>query len=384
MLVIRLRPLLPRLITHFPHHGHAKFRSAFQSSARHASRHRQGLMLGSRYMSTTAQSPGAMGTGDISSARETEKPGDSQAVTTTPGDEEATVTTANRNVAILWDLDNKKPLALPEDVANEIRSLASERGKIIEYSAIANRHAFAGLPIAAQELQNERKRMLKAEQQGKYKPAEPCVCPMCGRKCDTHYKLKKHYKQLHENERRKKLIRLDMLKGKKKEKFRETLKKRNIVHAMIHTPERSHKVWTSLMRVGVDVQEVKKVAQAADRALMSRFSLLKKDSDLTLVVISDDSDFCAIVKKAKNEGVHVIVISDYENGKMAKAANEWFSWASINDRTWNTDIPTLRSALEIKESESENDELDFEDDYYENEINEELLNEIMINKWDKF
>ena len=44
---------------------------------------------------------------------------------------------------------------------------------------------------------------------------------MCGRKCRTNLDLKKHFKQLHERERQKKLNRMRSLKGKKRQRFKE-------------------------------------------------------------------------------------------------------------------------------------------------------------------
>lgn len=54
-------------------------------------------------------------------------------------------------------------------------------------------------------------------------PSEPYVCGYCGRKCKTNEKLKKHFRDLHERERNKRMNRLNSLKGNKRDKFRVSL-----------------------------------------------------------------------------------------------------------------------------------------------------------------
>ncbi|KAI1489217.1 hypothetical protein F5X96DRAFT_26808 [Biscogniauxia mediterranea] len=329
--VDKLRPLLPQLMRRLHNHGHAKFRSTFQSSARHTSGRRLGLMINSCGMSSIARPLKEMTTADISSAGKT---GESHLVLATSGDDEAEKVTTERKVAILWDLDNKQPLALPEDVAQSIRTLADGRGKIIEYSAMANVNAFVGLPPAAMTLKQDRARLLAAEKRGEYTPAEPCVCPLCGNKFATNVKLKKHYERLHERELRKRLVMSNHFKGKKKERLVKKLEKRHKAHTEIMAPEREHKVYRSLKRAGVLVRIVAKTSQAADNALRHRYTNLKKNSDLTLILISDDSDFYKMAQNAKKHGVHVIVIGENPNGKLAKIADEWISWENFNDNAW--------------------------------------------------
>ncbi|KAI0598630.1 hypothetical protein F4775DRAFT_555126 [Biscogniauxia sp. FL1348] len=331
MSVNKLRPLLPQLMRCPRNHGHAQFGPAFQSSARHTSSRRPGLMVESCGMSSMARPLPEMATVDIPSAGKT---GDAHTIPANPGDDGAAKATVERKVAILWDLDNKRPTALPEDVAESIRSLANGWGKVIEYSAMANHHAFVGLPPAAMTIKRDWERLLAAEREGEYTPAVPCVCPLCGNKFATNVKLQKHYKQLHHRERRKKLAMLDAFKGKKKEKLVKKLEKRNKAHTEIMAPEREHKLFGSLVRAGVSVRVVTGAPQAADRALEYRFSQVKKNSGLTLIIISDDSDFCNMARKAKRHGAYVIVIGENPDGKLAELADEWLSWETLNNNAW--------------------------------------------------
>ncbi|KAI0012827.1 hypothetical protein F4779DRAFT_567022 [Xylariaceae sp. FL0662B] len=274
---------------------------------------------------------------------------DSNIVPTIPADDGAAKARADRKVAILWDLDNKTPVALPEDLAMSIRHLAEKRGEIVEYSAMANYRAFVGLPAAARDLKKERESLRALEKHGNYKPAELYRCPVCGGKFQTDAKLQKHYEQLHERERSKKLARLRSLKGKKRRKWLtnngENLSLRNIAHETIKFPENKHKVFRSLKRAGVLVRIVTTASQAADNALRHRFGLVPKNSELTLIVISDDSDFFNMIMRAKSKyGVHAIVIGSHPHGKLARAADEWLSWRTLNAAQ---DPPTLREKLAI-------------------------------------
>ncbi|KAI5920001.1 hypothetical protein F4810DRAFT_713877 [Camillea tinctor] len=290
--------------------------------------------------------------GETAENGETGKTGEtgSSAVATTQEADGAAKKPTEKKVAILWDLDNKTPIALPEDIAVLIRTLAAKRGKIVEYSAIANVNAFIGLPPAAKEIKESRKELLKAERQGLYKPKEPLRCPICNQKAETHLKLEKHYNMLHKRELHKKIVRLNMLKGKRRERYlksnKKSLEKRHRAHEMIVVPERRHKVFKSLKRAGVLVKIVKQKPQMADKALQQRFAYIKKDSELTLIVISDDSDFCKMVERAKrNYGIRVIIISEHATKRLARTGDEWWSWEALNARAQEESVLPPHIAL---------------------------------------
>ena len=59
-------------------------------------------------------------------------------------------------------------------------------------------------------------------------PSEPYVCGYCGRKCKTNEKLKKHFRELHERERNKRMNRLNSLKGGKRDRFRASLSEKEV------------------------------------------------------------------------------------------------------------------------------------------------------------
>lgn len=121
-----------------------------------------------------------------------------------------------KKVVILWDLDNKPPRGPPYEAA-----LAQKFSKVIDIAAYANRHTFIHLPHWAVEDRREQRRHDIRERKGIETPSEPYICSVCGWKCKTNMDLKKHFRQLHERERQKKLIRMKSLKGKKRQRFRE-------------------------------------------------------------------------------------------------------------------------------------------------------------------
>ncbi|KAI0887734.1 uncharacterized protein GGS22DRAFT_88538 [Annulohypoxylon maeteangense] len=344
-----LRLLLPRLLRSFSNHGHGRGKNlpGYTSLARSPLSHPQRLNPQTYAFSSMAQSPGKVAATNNSSMGKAE---DSHAEPTSLADDGAMEETDKKTVAILWDLDNKTPSALPEGLATTIRSLASRRGKIIEYSAMANYCADLRLPPAAIELRKQRKLFMTAEARGQFKPAEPYRCPVCQRKCATQVKLEKHYKQLHERELRVKQGRLASLGGKKREKWLKdkgsNLRKRIEAHAEILNPEAKHKVFKSLTRAGVLVRVVQKKPQAADKALIERWKVVAKNSNLTLILISDDSDFCKMAQRAKmSYGVYVIVVSENSEGKLAGVADEWWSWDTLNNDARDTNHILLREAL---------------------------------------
>ncbi|KAF3622928.1 putative transcription factor LHW-like [Capsicum annuum] len=126
-----------------------------------------------------------------------------------------------KKVVILWDLDNKPPRGTSYEAAMSLKKVAQCFGEVVDMSAYANRHAFIHLPRWVVEQRHERRHLGILERKGVVTPSEPYVCSVCGRKCKTHLDLKRHFKQLHERERGKKLCRMRSLKGRKRQRFEE-------------------------------------------------------------------------------------------------------------------------------------------------------------------
>lgn len=183
-----------------------------------------------------------------------------------------------RTVAVFWDLDNKPPKAVrPYDAARRLRDLASEFGLVVDMVAYANRHAFIYVPQWIREERQERKRLDVLERKGLVVAEEPYRCKFCGRMCKTNIALKKHFKQLHERERNKRLTHLNHLKGRKRKKLKEKLADKehryNQVAQQILVPKVGYGLATELKKAGVYVRTVEDRPQAADEALMKHIAL---------------------------------------------------------------------------------------------------------------
>ncbi|KAK7715651.1 hypothetical protein SLS63_011327 [Diaporthe eres] len=102
-----------------------------------------------------------------------------------------------RKVAILWDQDNVRPYGPVAEAVRQLRRLAEDHGKVVEFTATANRHAFDHVPGFVSAERAERKALDRLETSGQAVPESPYVCPICGARCKTNVLLKKHFKQLH-------------------------------------------------------------------------------------------------------------------------------------------------------------------------------------------
>lgn len=196
----------------------------------------------------------------------------------TDSEESAEVEEKRRTVGVFWDLDNKPPKGVPPyKAAISLRDLASEFGLVVDMVAYANHHAFTYVPQWIRDERQERKRLNILEEQGALKPEEPYRCQYCGRKCQTYLKLKKHFKQLHERERNKRVSHLKHLKGRKKQRYKEKLadkeEKYQAIASQLIVPRKGYGLAPELKRAGVYVRTVEDRPQAADEALMKHMSV---------------------------------------------------------------------------------------------------------------
>jgi hypothetical protein len=183
-----------------------------------------------------------------------------------------------RTVGVFWDLDNKPPNGVaPYKAAIRLRDLASEFGLVVDMVAYANHHAFTYVPQWIRDERQERKRLSVMEEQGVLKPEEPYRCQYCGRRCETYLKLKKHFKQLHERERNKRVSHLNHLKGRKRQRYKEKLAVKEEKYQAIATellvPKKGYGLAPELKRAGVYVRTVEDRPQAADEALMKHMTV---------------------------------------------------------------------------------------------------------------
>ncbi|KAJ3695473.1 hypothetical protein LUZ60_000850 [Juncus effusus] len=266
------------------------------------------------------------------------------------------------SVVILWDLDNKPPRGPPFQAAASLKRTSALLGEVGDFSAYANRHAFSHVPGWVRSERSDRRRMDFLEKKGLVAPDDPYKCEMCGRKFNTRPELKRHFKQLHERERMKKVNRLRSLKGKKKQKYRERYingnqKYENSARDLI-TPKSGYGLASELRRAGVHVRTVEDKPQAADVALKKRVrESLAKGVDW-MVLVSDDSDFIETVRMAREAELRTVVVGDGKRG-LGREADIWLPWAQVENGNITQEM--MRSAM-VSGGDFEGDE--FEDGFF--------------------
>ncbi|XP_058725016.1 uncharacterized protein LOC131596395 [Vicia villosa] len=237
-------------------------------------------------------------------------------------------------VVVLWDLDNKPPRGPPYDAALSLKTLAQRFGELTDISAYANRHAFIHLPQWVLNQRRERKSLDILERKGIVNPSEPYLCSVCGRKCKTNVDLKKHFKQLHQRERQKKLNRLKSLKGKKRQKYKERFvsgdQKYNDAVREIVTPRVGYGLAAELRRAGVFVKTVEDKPQAADWALKKQMMHSMSRGIDWLFLVSDDSDFSEMLRKAREANLGTVVVGDVDRA-LGRHADLWVPWNAVEN-----------------------------------------------------
>lgn len=289
-------------------------------------------------------------------------------------------TSKKSKVVVLWDLDNKPPRGPPYPAAMALKQLAQSFGEIIEMSAYANRHAFIHLPHWVMEERRERKQLDILERKGIVTPSDLYICGVCGRKCRTNLELKKHFKQLHERERQKKLNRMRSLKGKKRQRYKERFisgnHKYNEEAGRLVTPKVGYGLAGELRRAGVYVKTVEDKPQAADWALKRQIEHSMSRGVDWLFLISDDSDFSEILRRAREANLGTVVIGDRDRA-LGSHADYWVPWVDVQSGEV-TERDLVRKEREIEGFEG-NDGFysvtDFDDDGEESEI-DDVINQI--------
>ncbi|CAI9115819.1 OLC1v1016820C1 [Oldenlandia corymbosa var. corymbosa] len=258
-----------------------------------------------------------------------------------------------KKVVVLWDLDNKPPRGPPYEAAMALKRVAQHFGEVVDISAYANRHAFIHLPQWVVEERRERKRIDIMERKGISTPSEPYICSVCGRKCKTHFDLKKHFKQLHERERQKKVNRMRQLKGKKRQRFKERFidgnDKYNEAARTLIFPKVGYGLASELRRAGVFVKTVEDKPQAADWAVKRQMQHSMSRGIDWLFLVSDDSDFSDMLRKAREANLGTVVVGDGHRA-LGKQADLWVPWAGVqNGEITEADlVPRRRSEFTEK------------------------------------
>lgn len=172
------------------------------------------------------------------------------------------------------------------------------------------------------------------ERKGVIFPSEPYVCGVCGRKCKTNLDLKKHFKQLHERERQKKLNRMKSLKGKKRQRYKERFisgnDKYNEAARSLITPKVGYGLASELRRAGVYVKTVEDKPQAADWALKRQMQHSMSRGVDWLFLVSDDSDFSEMLRRAREANLGTVVVGDWDRA-LGRHADLWVPWVGVEN-----------------------------------------------------
>ncbi|KAK9165790.1 hypothetical protein Scep_000981 [Stephania cephalantha] len=203
-----------------------------------------------------------------------------------------------KKVVILWDLDNKPPRGPPYEAAMSAASAAA-----------STTSSAPPLP-------------------------DPCICSVCGRKCRTHADLKKHFKQLHERERQKKLDRMRQLKGKKRQRYKERFVTGNVKYEEaareLIRPKTGYGLAGELRRAGVFVKMVEDKPQAADWAVKRQMQHSMSRGIDWVVLVSDDKDFSDMVRRAREASLRTLVVGDSDGG-LGRHADLWVPWLDVEN-----------------------------------------------------
>ncbi|KDP41700.1 hypothetical protein JCGZ_16107 [Jatropha curcas] len=290
-------------------------------------------------------------------------------------------TSKRPKVVVLWDLDNKPPRGPPYPAAMALKQLAQRFGEIIEMSAYANRHAFIHLPHWVVEERRRKKQFDILERKGLIASSETHICGVCGRKCKTSMDLKKHFKQLHERERQKKLNRMKSLKGKKRQRFKERFisgnHKYNDEARRLLTPKVGYGLAEELRRAGVYVKTVEDKPQAADWAVKRQIQHSMSRGVDWLFLISDDSDFSDILRRAREANLRTVVVGD-RGRALGRHADLWVPWIGVENGevTENDLVPKSRSSEYFEENSGSYSVSDFDGDIGVESDTYDVLNDL--------
>lgn len=243
-------------------------------------------------------------------------------------------TSKPKKVVVLWDLDNKPPRGPPYNAAISLKNLAHHFGELVDISAYANRHAFIHLPQWVREERSQRRNLDFLERKGIITPSELYICNVCGRKCKTNVELRKHFKQLHEREREKKLSRMRSLKGKKRQKYKERFVSGNVKYEeaarVLLKPKVGYGLDRELRRAGVFVKMVEDKPQSADWALKRQMQHSMSRGIDWMVLVTDDSDFSDMLRRAGEANLQTVVVGDSDRA-LGRYADLWVPWVGVEN-----------------------------------------------------
>ncbi|KAL6280139.1 hypothetical protein ACE6H2_017020 [Prunus campanulata] len=230
------------------------------------------------------------------------------------------------SVAIFWDLDTKPPKSVsPYEAAIKLKTAASSFGLVRHMIAYANRHALNCVPQVVRE-RKERNRVV-------IRDGELNVCRVCGRRFYTNEKLLNHFK-IHEREHAKRLNQIESARGSRRVKLvgKYSMKMEKYKNGArdVLTPKAGRGLADEVKRAGFWVRSMVDNPQRVDAALRNHIvDMMDHKRAECLMLVSDDSDFVDVVMEAKLRCLKTVVVGDFGDGALKRAADSGFSWNEI-------------------------------------------------------
>uniref|UniRef100_A0A7N0UIG5 C2H2-type domain-containing protein n=1 Tax=Kalanchoe fedtschenkoi TaxID=63787 RepID=A0A7N0UIG5_KALFE len=238
-------------------------------------------------------------------------------------------------IGIFWDLDNKPPKSLPPyEAAVKLKKALSSFGIVRYKLAYANHHAFRYVPPVVREKRRERRLLNQLENKGRLLPAQPYLCRVCGMKFYENERLVNHFKMIHEREHVKRMSQIESAKGNRRVKlvgkYSMKMERYKLAAKDLLTPKVGYGLADEVKRAGFFVQTVSNKPQAADIALIDHMvEMMDRQLIGCVVLVSDDSDFVALLKEAKLRCLKTVVVGDVNDGALKRVADAAFSWNEI-------------------------------------------------------
>jgi hypothetical protein len=127
---------------------------------------------------------------------------------------------------------------------------------------------------------------------------------------------------------------MNSLKGKKRQKYKERFvsgdSKYNDAVRGILKPKVGYGLASELRRAGVFVKTVEDKPQAADWALKKRMMYSLDRGVDWLFLVSDDSDFSEMLRRAKEANLGTVVVGDVDRA-LGRHADLWVSWNDVEN-----------------------------------------------------
>lgn len=124
------------------------------------------------------------------------------------------------------------------------------------------------------------------------------------------------------------------LKGKKRQRFKERFisgnHKYNEAARSLVRPKVGYGLASELRRAGVFVKTVEDKPQAADWALKKQMQHSMSRGVDWLVLVSDDSDFSEMLRRAREKDLGTVVVGDWDRA-LGKHADLWVPWVEVEN-----------------------------------------------------